>query len=86
MAIKKDVTFTKDKFAGELKATDVYCKVESIMGTKEKQQAVVRMYADETLIDSKVYEFVPNMDGDNFIKQAYKYLKTLPEFTGATDC
>lgn len=27
-----------------------------------------------------------DMQGDNPIRQAYKYLKTLPEFAGATDC
>jgi hypothetical protein len=32
------------------------------------------------------YKFAPNLDGANFIKQAYEHLKTLPEFSGATDC
>jgi len=27
-----------------------------------------------------------DMDGENPFKQAYEYLKTLPEFEGATDC
>ena len=27
-----------------------------------------------------------DLNGDNPIKQAYEYLKTLPEFSGATDC
>jgi hypothetical protein len=26
------------------------------------------------------------MDSGNFIAQTYAYLKTLPEFAGATDC
>lgn len=30
------------------------------------------------------YCFVPNMDGGNFIAQAYAHLKTLPEFAGAS--
>ncbi|MDR6581619.1 MULTISPECIES: hypothetical protein [Pseudomonas] len=27
-----------------------------------------------------------DMDGENPFKQAYEYLKSLPEFEGATDC
>jgi hypothetical protein len=32
------------------------------------------------------FEFTPALDGDNFIAQAYVYLKTLPEFAAAVDC
>jgi hypothetical protein len=38
------------------------------------------------LIERKVYEFTPNLEGANFIAQAYDHLKTLPEFSGAIDC
>jgi hypothetical protein len=34
----------------------------------------------------KQFVFAPNLDGPNFIKQAYEHLKTLPEFDGAVDC
>jgi hypothetical protein len=36
----------------------------------------------------KHYKFTASVsDGaENFIKQAYAHLKTLPEFAGATDC
>jgi hypothetical protein len=34
----------------------------------------------------KQYSFVPNLNGANFIAQAYAHLKTLPEFAGAIDC
>jgi hypothetical protein len=33
-----------------------------------------------------VLDFIPDMEGGNFIKQAYLYLKTLPEFADAVDC
>jgi hypothetical protein len=33
------------------------------------------------------YRFQPDLEsGDNYIKQAYEYLKTLPEFINAEDC
>jgi hypothetical protein len=33
-----------------------------------------------------MYSFAPDLNGKNFIAQAYEHLKTLPEFAGATDC
>lgn len=43
--------------------------------------------------DSKEHSFYKNefafsydINGENPIKQAYEYLKTLPEFSDATDC
>lgn len=86
MALKKDIIITKAHFDGELKASDVYCKVESLKGSKEKQQAEVCMYAQNQIIDRKFYEFAPDMNGENFIKQAYLHLKSLEEFSGSTDC
>lgn len=37
-------------------------------------------------INNTSYQFKPNLLGDNFIKQGYEYLKTLPEFEGCVDC
>lgn len=39
-----------------------------------------------TCINNSSYSFVPKMTGDNFIRQGYDYLKTLPEFAGCVDC
>lgn len=66
----------------------LYIKVESVSGSKEKMQAFVS-FTDEAKkqqLFEKQFAFVPNMDSVNFIAQAYTHLKTLPEFTGATDC
>ncbi len=35
---------------------------------------------------SQDHYFAPELDRENFIKQAYEHLKTLPEFEGAEDC
>jgi len=57
-------------------------------GDKEKVSIQVFTYkeANELLIESKSFSFTPNLDGENFIKQGYEHLKTLPEFAGAIDC
>lgn len=59
-------------------------KVHSVTGTKEELTVDVRFVANHHGF-SKQYKFVPEMNGDNFIRQAYLYLKTLPEFQGAED-
>lgn len=62
-------------------------RVASINGTKEKITAVVH-YTSSQLNFSNQFEIpVSTSDGSvNFIKQAYEHLKTLPEFSGSTDC
>jgi hypothetical protein len=59
-------------------------KVHSVTGTKEEVTADVRFIANNHGF-SKQYKFTPQMDGDNFIRQTYLYLKSLPEFQGAVD-
>ena len=36
--------------------------------------------------NTKTYSCAYDINGENPIKQAYLYLKTLPEFASATDC
>jgi hypothetical protein len=65
----------------------LYIKVESVNGTKDSVCANVS-YTDESKskkLLEKSFSFTPNMES-NFIAQAYNYLKTLPEFSGAVDC
>ena len=66
---------------------DCYIKVESINGNKQKIRITVHCKGDGIVVE-KFYSFTPSTDNDseNFIKQAYEYLKTLPEFADATDC
>lgn len=64
-----------------------YVKVESIKGNKSTIDAVVS-FTDKDQRFSKQYAIPVSVeDGSpNFIKQAYQYLKTLPEFANAQDC
>jgi len=63
----------------------LYIKVASINATKEKGRCRVVFYDGDEVVSMKSYEFIPSMDGANFIKQAYEHLKTLPEFAGVAD-
>ena len=67
---------------------DCYFKVAEISATKNLAKATVHAMtkSDGDVIDRKEYTFAPNLDGANFIAQAYEHLKTLPEFEGAIDC
>jgi hypothetical protein len=40
----------------------------------------------DSCVREKLYEFDCDQDTSNSIAQAYEHLKTMPEFTGATDC
>lgn len=65
-----------------------YHKVGYLSGNKESVIVNVEKFTNDkqNIIDVENYSFVPNMNGENFIKQAYEYLKTLPEFADAQDC
>jgi hypothetical protein len=68
--------------------SSAYVKVTSIQGTKDSIVACFefRPNADGVAFAWGASSFVPSLDGDNFIRQAYLHLKTLPEFANATDC
>jgi hypothetical protein len=77
-----------DNFQQAIDFESVYIKVSSIRGDKNLIQVVVDLMAgpDGIVFESSNKSFAPNLDGPNFIKQAYQYLKTLPEFSDAEDC
>jgi|SaaInlStandDraft_3_1057020.scaffolds.fasta_scaffold66807_2 hypothetical protein len=65
----------------------VYIKVEKFIGTKDTLIINISMKSgkDAPHFDLVDYGCPYNLEGDNPIKQAYAYLKTLPEFEGASD-
>jgi hypothetical protein len=85
MALTKTVT-TNQGF----KAIDAYHRVEGIrIISKNKIEFQLRSYKDDANFphfEYKSFDCEYNLLGDNPIKQAYSYLKTLPEFADATDC
>jgi hypothetical protein len=95
MALSKILTFSGRSFVdtpigrldnGQTIVTmNAYIKVDRVSANKDSASADVSFTEGEKKTSSS-YTFKPNLDGGNFIKQAYDYLKTLPEFAGAQDC
>jgi len=88
MAFKKTITL-RDSFDEMRDIPDVYIKVNAVSGGKDQMVIDVVFFksgAEGKRLKNAGYIFKPEIEGDNFIKQAYKHLKSLPEFAGATDC
>jgi hypothetical protein len=87
MALSKNL-FLVDNFGEEILLKDAYIKVDEIKGGKLGLIITVRSYKNDRsiVLQRNEFSFVPNIDGANFIAQAYTHLKTLPEFAGAADC
>ena len=66
----------------------LYIKVVGVYGNKLNLTATLTFtsQATETVVATKSYQFPLDLNGGNPIKQAYEYLKILPEFTNAIDC
>lgn len=85
MSLLVDIKKQENWFEGALVANKIKTKVDSIYGNKNNICFTVIMYKSDIAIDSKGYNFIPKLEGDNFFKQAYEYLKTLEEFKDAID-
>ena len=86
MALKKtEVIIT---FGRTLTFDNAYIKVMSVSGNKQTAEIKYAIFSENggDFLRSDSSVFVPSMDGDNFIKQAYKHLKTLDAFSDAQDC
>jgi hypothetical protein len=86
MALSKKITKT-DNF-GKQVDLDCYIRTTEVSATKSESVASVAFMdgADGRLYFSDMYKFQIDLQGGNPIEQAYMHLKTLPEFSGATDC
>ncbi len=87
MALSKNLTLVNN-FGEDSVFNNAYVRVAQVTGTKRSCNAWVQVCksADGPVLQTNEYLFDANMDGGNFIKQTYDYLKTLPEFDGAVDC
>lgn len=86
MAFKKNLTKTFPGFTGTLTAKDAIWKVDVITGSKTIMTATLRAYVGDAIAFEEEHSFVPKMDGDNSIKQAYEYITALPEYADAKAC
>jgi len=74
----------------EVKIPDCYWKITKLRGDKNRIEFYLGVFRDKEKADAGIiineflYEFVPDLESsDNFIAQAYNYLKTLPNFENA---
>ena len=84
MALAKTVTTVHG-----FEAVNAYHRVEAVrLESKTAMSFHVRSYTsvDKPFFEESVLSCAYALDGENPIKQAYKHVKTLPEFAGATDC
>ena len=67
---------------------DGYLKVAEFSGDKTGIgfSLAFKANAQENSLKHERFNFVPNLDGQNFIAQAYLHLKSLPEFQNSVDC
>ena len=87
MALGKQITL-KSNFGDDVVFNNAYVKVKALTGNKLSMRIDVEIHKDAEgiVLDHRHYSFTPDLNGKNFIAQAYEHLKTLPEFAGATDC
>lgn len=87
MALQKNIKLT-DNFGIEVEVPNVYIKVKNVdcSKTKTTYTASFLKSKDGIVLHNLYGNFDYNLNGENPIKQAYLYLKTLPEFSDATDC
>jgi hypothetical protein len=67
---------------------NAYIRVVEYEGDKSEMMLLVSWSesASGSKLKQAVYKCPVNLDGENPMRQAYLYLKTLPEFAEATDC
>jgi hypothetical protein len=84
MALKKTITTAQG-----FEAVDAYVTCEDISLRGKEQimfQVKSRKEKGSLTFSDLAYSALYTLEGANPIKQAYEYLKTLPEFADAVDC
>jgi hypothetical protein len=81
MALSKTITFKG------VTITNAYHRVWGISLTKDKVSFGLSVHSssEDEMIDSTSHSCSYDIDGENPIKQAYEHLKTLDDFSDATD-
>lgn len=89
MAIQKKIVFNG------LNVENAYIRIDTVSGYKGGIDISVNSYVSKEAFENgdgylkqQMFNFIPSVEegSENFIKQGYDYLKTLPEFDNAVDC
>lgn len=88
MALEKTIS-VKDSFDDVRDFANAYGRVDMLIGNKQGFAVTFNFYKTnecKVLLQTISTSFVPVLNQDNFIAQAYAHMKTLPELSGARDC
>jgi len=87
MALQRNIKLT-DIFEIEVEIHNAYSKVEQVVCPKNNMTIYhnSKKSSEGNTVLSNVVNCDYDINGENPIKQAYLYLKTLPEFADAIDC
>jgi len=88
MAISATVSL-ENNFQEQSTFTNAYIRVEQVIATRIGSTADVIVFREKNgqQLIRKNYDFSAELQpGENHLRQAYEYLKTLPEFSDAEDC
>ena len=87
MALRKNIVL-QDNFGDDKQFANAYIKVDSLEGNKKEMRAAIGIYRekDGKKISNQQISFVPTLDGNNFIAQAYEAMKQNARFADAIDC
>lgn len=71
-----------------IEVKSAYCRIVTIEMQKDRLEFTVKKFKDtaKPSFETSKYLCAYDIDGKNPFIQAYEYLKTLDEFTGAIDC
>lgn len=87
MALLKNIE--KTIYGSRIVIDSAYIVINQLDWNKECTKILVFIFDSkdkENIIETKNYEFISALEGENFVKQAYEYLKTLEEFKDSKDC
>ena len=90
MALSKIVEFTPPGLSNPVSVPNAYFKIIDLKGNQKAMQIIVAAYESSDAVSpmwQSDYIFKPSVDegAENFIKQAYEYLKTQDEYQDAED-
>jgi hypothetical protein len=87
MAIEKTLIL-QDNFKVEVLFESAYIKIEKVSVSVNTMEATLQYKKSATgdILQKEIVACSYDINGINPIKQAYEYLKTLPEFKDAVDC
>lgn len=87
MALTKTISL-QNNFCKLSTFENAYIKIVSISGNKNSLTAKIAIFEskDGMFLKSQNFSFVPELDGSNFIRQAYMRAKETDAFKNSTDC